>query len=231
MALLQTKLFVALMSFFYLLCKLAGKVSFMQMVLASVTAAQQLLAQKVNTVLKIPPLLAMMEVRNSWELKMPNGKWIHVPSSLVETFEGKTFLRFRPTHPTIASLVMGEKYKKNASLAASPNLQDLLKSRNQAASADPEAEEEEKEDLFGQDADSKDASKKRKVPAGCYIVNIMAMEKEITCLVFGRRPSKTDLLVEMDPEQLSAVVDTLQLDIDLCLGTNPRAYKRAAHGK
>lgn len=202
MALLQTKLFVALMSFFYLLCKLAGKVSFMQMVLASVTAAQQLLAQKVNTVLKIPPLLAMMEVRNSWELKMPNGKWIHVPSSLVETFEGKTFLRFRPTHPTIASLVMGEKYKKNASLAASPNLQDLLKSRNQAASADPEAEEEEKEDLFGQDADSKDASKKRKVPAGCYIVNIMAMEKEITCLVFGRRPSKTDLLVEMDPEQL-----------------------------
>jgi hypothetical protein len=171
--------------------------------------------------LEDPTFAGMMEVRNSWELKMPNGKWIHVPSSL----------RFRPTHPTIASLEMGEKYKKNASLAASPSLQDLLKSRNQAASASLEAEEEEKEDLFGQDADSKDASKKRKVPAGCYCVNIVAMEKEITCLVCGKRPSKSDLLVEMDSEQLSAVVETLQLDIDLCLGTNPRAYKKAADGK
>ena len=47
----------------------------------------------------------------------------------------------------------------------------------------------------------------------------------------GKRPSKSDLLVEMDSEQLSAVVETLQLDIDLCLGTNPRAYKKAADGK
>lgn len=107
----------------------------------------------------------MVEVRSSWAIKNGN-KWLNVPYSLVETFEGKSFLRFRPTFPMICQLVMKEKYRKNAGLTTSAKLQELLQLRNEAAAKlelpDEDAEGEEKEELFQAESGNSDSQRKEK---------------------------------------------------------------------
>ena len=171
----------------------------------------------------------MVDVRSSWAIK--NGdKWLNVPHSLEETFEEKSFLRFRPTFPMICQLVMKDKYKKNAGLTTSAKLQELLQLRNEAAAKldlpDEDAEGEEKEDLFQAESAISESQKKRKVPAGSYLVEFEVLNEKIICMVSGKRPSKSDLLIQLVPEQLTAVVRFLEEDIDSCLGATPKAYKK-----
>ena len=111
----------------------------------------------------------MVDVRSSWAIK--NGdKWLNVPHSLEETFEEKSFLRFRPTFPMICQLVMKDKYKKNAGLTTSAKLQELLQLRNEAAAKldlpDEDAEGEEKEDLFQAESANSESQKK----SSCWLL-------------------------------------------------------------
>ena len=167
----------------------------------------------------------MVDVRYSWAIK--NGdKWLNVPHSLVETFEGKAFLRSRPTFPMICQLVMKDKYRKNAGLTTSAKLQ----LRNEPAAKldlpEEDADGEEKEDLFQAESANSESQKKRKVPAGSCLVEFEVLNEKIICMVSGKRPSKSDLLIQLVPEQLTAVVRFLEEDIDSCLGATPKAYKK-----
>ena len=187
------------------------------------------LAQSRSVTPQLSPYLHMVDVRSSWATKNGN-KWLNVPYSLVETFEGKSFLRFRPTFPMICQLVMKEKYRKNAGLTTSAKLQELLQLRNEAAAKlelpDEDAEGEEKEELFQAESGNSDSQKKRKVPAGSYLVEFEVLNEEIICMVSGKRPSKSDLMIQLVPEQLTAVVRFLEEDIDSCLDATPKAYKK-----
>ena len=77
-------------------------------------------------------MAAMVQLRTSWEIKYQDDKWMSLPSTLVETFEGNAYLKIRPSHPSIVKLVSRSKVK-NPSLSSSVHLQKMLQDRNTAA--------------------------------------------------------------------------------------------------
>ena len=184
----------------------------------------------------------MADFRQSWELKLEDGKWASFPSTMVVEFENKKYLRLRPTHYGLLSLLSKGKATKNASLAASPALASLVNMRNEAArnqfkcsdnaaegghdAFDPPADHTQDESE-GENAQRSSSSKKTpKVPPGPYTVDIEVNGTNVQMLMLGVRPSKSDLLVEMEAGQLHSVFTTLAADVDHCLNTKKRDYKK-----
>ena len=162
-------------------------------------------------------MAAMVQLRTSWEIKYQDDKWMSLPSALVETFEGNAYLKIRPSHPSIVKLVSRSKVK-NPSLSSSVHLQKMLQDRNTAAMT-KESEEVE---------DKQPASKKRKcADAGDFTVEIQVHEQPVQVLLRGARPTRSDLLVRMEPDQLKAVLQMLEEEAADCLAADRRQYKKA----
>ena len=186
----------------------------------------------------------MVELRQSWEVKWQDGKWVSFAASMVEEFENNKYLRLRPTHAGLLTMLSKGTPSKNASLAASPALANLVKMRNAAAlslfdvAAAPEAEENavsQPDDDPGNENSEGDSEcaeqdarikKKRKIPPGPYTVVIPVNGTNVQLLMMGVRPSKSDLLVQMEPAQLASVFATLAADVEECLNADKRQYKK-----
>ena len=174
----------------------------------------------------------MVELRQSWEIKYQEEKWFSVPAEMVETFEGNAFLRIRPTCQTICRLVT-KSTEKNQSLTASSQLQTMVQDRNEAAVKKLSEGDTETLDLFESGAASSEPmnnAKKRKVNAGEYTVNISVAEKTVEVLMRGNRPTRSDLMVRMDPAQLEVVFQVLGEDSAECLAASKRQYNKKQDG-
>ena len=178
----------------------------------------------------------MAELRQTWDVKWKDDKWVSFPASMIETFEGKSYLRLRPTCYSLVSLLSKGTASKNASFATSPELAKLVAMRNEAAvkKAYGQADAEQEHDAAaesgaGSDEDNaQPASKKRKVPPGDYTVEINVDDTLIEVLLQGKRPARSDLLVCMEPDQLDCVFGKLALDVEKCLNAEKRLYKARA---
>ena len=178
-------------------------------------------------------MAAMVQLRTSWEIKYQDDKWMSLPSTLVETFEGNAYLKIRPSHPSIVKLVSRSKVM-NPSLSSSVHLQKMLEDRNTAAMTFLNAQgqaAEPKENLFEENEEVEDkqpASKKRKcADAGDFTVEIQVQEQPVQVLLRGARPTRSDLLVRMEPDQLKAVLQLLEEEAADCLAADRRQYKKA----
>ena len=178
----------------------------------------------------------MAELRQTWDVKWKDDKWVSFPASMIEAFEGKSYLRLRPTCYSLVSLLSKGTASKNASFATSPELAKLVAMRNEAAvkKAYGQADAEQEHDAAaesgaGSDEDNaQPASKKRKVPPGDYTVEINVDDTLIEVLLQGKRPARSDLLVCMEPDQLDCVFGKLALDVEKCLNAEKRLYKARA---
>ena len=122
----------------------------------------------------------------------------------------------------------------NPSLSSSVHLQKMLEDRNTAAMTFLNAQgqaAEPKENLFEENEEVEDkqpASKKRKcADAGDFTVEIQVQEQPVQVLLRGARPTRSDLLVRMEPDQLKAVLQLLEEEAADCLAADRRQYKKA----
>ena len=175
----------------------------------------------------------VVELRQTWDLKWKDGKWISFPASMVEEFEGKSYLRLRPTCHSLVALLSKGALTKNASFATSPELAKLVTMRNEAAvqKAYGQAGAEQELDAAAESGGESDqghaqpVSKKRKIPPGDYTVELNVDDTLIEVLVQGKRPARSDLLVCMESDQLDCVFSKLEADVGKCLKAEKRLYK------
>lgn len=181
--------------------------------------------------------MADVRIRPSIDIQCGEGKWIHVPPTLLEEHQGQQFLRLRPSSHPIVALVTQSTVKQNASFTSSSKLQELLKMRNEAAATrlsqdnDGTEADESKEDMWKDAAPQKESateSKKRKleVPSGSYVVEISVAGQVVHILCQGTRPSKADLLVRLVPEDLSAIFAFLKDDVSEATNAAKRQYSK-----
>lgn len=180
----------------------------------------------------------MVELRQTWDVKWLDGKWVSFPFSMVETFKNKQYLRLRPTNYNLAQLLSKHSATKNASFGSSGELAKLVELRNEAASQkfhqgdqveNDDAEEADQGDLFGGSGDEEKGkeeppSKKRKVPPGDYTVEINLEETMVEVLVQGKRPARSDMLILMEPAQLACVFARLAKDVDTCMNAQTKKH-------
>ncbi|CAL1153508.1 unnamed protein product [Cladocopium goreaui] len=136
--------------------------------------------------------------------------------------------------PENASSAKKQSKVKNPSLSSSVHLQKMLEDRNTAAMTFLNAQgqaAEPKENLFEESEEVEDkqpASKKRKcADAGDFTVEIQVQEQPVQVLLRGARPTRSDLLVRMEPDQLKAVLQLLEEEAADCLAADRRQYKKA----
>ena len=141
------------------------------------------------------------------------------------------YLRIRPTCQVICRLVT-KSTEKNQSLSGSQQLQKMVQDRNEAAVKKLEEGETEENQVELFESDGPDSSqplsnaKKRKLNVGEYTVSISVMDKMVEILMRGNRPTRSDLLVRMDPAQLEVVFKALGQDSAECLAASKRQYRK-----
>lgn len=192
-----------------------------------------------------------VELRNAIEIKWLDDTWHSIPASLLVTHGGKQYLKMRPSHPTIVSLITSKKAEKNASFASSEAYAKMTEARNIAAlklhgskkvdDVKEHAEEEQQEALFQETANESEDEmiedfdmephvkrRKKAIPGGQYLVtiNVGVEQTPVECLVQGARPARSDLLILLECQQLQAVFDALKNDVEACLAAKPRQYKK-----
>lgn len=192
----------------------------------------------------MPPV----HLRRSWEIQWKDGKRHSIPGSLIEDFEGRPFLRIRPTNYILIGLLSPGHTVKKASVASSNSLAKLISARNKAAiemhTAKP-VKEDGQPSLFENKANDEEegsgssgseavepARKKCKrsaaVPPGDYTVQVPVGNAHIECLLRGKRPKSSDLMAAMSCEGLEALFLALAEDVEECLSADRRQYKKKA---
>ena len=147
-----------------------------------------------------------------------------IPESLIMEHADKKYLKLSATSHVILGLLCGS-YPKNASLASSPALQEMVTARNEAAKGDG-AEESEVDPMFGEAL----VSKKRKRGGSSAMMDkevvIKVGEASVACLWQGSRPSRADLAVLIDASMLTAVFNKIAPECQQCFEASKRVYTR-----
>ena len=152
-------------------------------------------------------------------LQYGDGKQMIVPQTLLVEWQGQQFLRTKATSSTIITLICGS-CQKNASLAASDGLSELVSLRNKVAMCVSENNDE------GEFFES--AAKKTKVSkcTADKTVEVDCNGTSITVLWQGARPSRSDLMVLVDETMLAAVFQKIKATAVEALNSTKRSYQK-----
>ena len=164
-----------------------------------------------------------------------------IPDDLIRHYEEKQYLQLRPTCRPIIQLVCGHTVAMNASLSQCSHLMELITIRNQNFKSQAEKAEEasssngqgnqEAEDLFGNQENVKPPPKKV-IPSMLesnqqWLVTITVKGHDVQCLLSGKRPTRGDLCIEMEPESIAVVVEHLREASKMALQMETRWTKNA----
>lgn len=171
----------------------------------------------------------------TWQVAIKyKDKAVPVPDALIIEHDDKRFLKIRPTNQFFSQCICG-KAPKNSSFSSSAKLASMLSSRNDAGqkleSKNPEQEQGEEKDLFQEQGPP--AKKKRvtyKDKEGFEIVTINVGDVQVETLWGGKRPSKADLCILLDPVMVGAVFKQLEEDAEHCFSTSKRSYIKKKDG-
>ena len=173
-----------------------------------------------------------VEIKQDIRLSFDDGKFISVPDSLIQTHNGEQFVKVKATSASIISVITGKVAPKNGSFATSKNLQELLRLRNEASlQYGSSSEPADGADLF-KNMDTEPPTKKVKLqakkpcPNDAYTLDIKVKDINVTCLMVGARPVKSDLTVKVDSQMLSVVFQMIREDIDVAMDACRRSYTK-----
>ena len=127
----------------------------------------------------------MVEITTRVQISFQGEKPVTIPQELVFEDDGQKWLKPRPTAQPIIQLIHGGAIGKNASLSSSNASKSLLGARNTA---------------FLQ------PKKKQKLVDENRIVHLEVGDHKVQCLMFGSRPTRSDLAVLLDPNQLEPLI-------------------------
>ena len=172
-----------------------------------------------------PYPIAMVAISSRVEIQFMEEKPSIIPKDLLVSHAGQSYLKLRPTAQPIVQFLHGSKIGKNASLSQSPKLKELVTARNDKYQEDAPEDEPPKDELF-QDKQQSGTSTKRK--AGAMETTNVFLDVDgttINCLMVGSRPTKSDLIICLEPSQIEAVVKHLRSTSTTDLERPTRSYK------
>jgi len=114
-------------------------------------------------------------------------------------------LKLRPTAQPILQLIHGGAIGKNASSSSSSALKSLLDARNIAFLQGPPGLEANNGENFFEDS-AKRPKKKQKLVDENRIAHLEFGGHKVQCLMFGNRPTRSDLAILLDPNHLEPVI-------------------------
>eukprot|EP00435_Cladocopium_sp_Y103_P070183 s288_g34.t1 len=167
----------------------------------------------------------MVTINTRVELQFQGGKSITIRKDLIIQFDGKSYLKLRPTSFPIVQFIHGCKVAKNASLSSSTTLKGLIQARNDKYKRH-EPQEEGQDTLFDDDTEPAPGSKKPFDPLEneSTIVEIDCAGTSIECLMVGKRPARTDFTFLLEPSQVEAIVVAMRQTSSKDLSMPTRAY-------
>ena len=169
----------------------------------------------------------MAEIRAAIQIRYQGESPILIPKELLKTANQKQFIQLRATSQPIIQLLTGKKPEKNSSLSNSTALQKLVKQRNDEFQKPPEAPQQ----LFDDAPAPKKPAKKRKAAPGDQSeeVEIQVKATKVVCLMTGKRPRKTDLTIELQEDQVTAIISSIrEEDVEEVLQQARRGYHKRA---
>ena len=168
---------------------------------------------------------AMVSIKEAIELQYEEEKQVLIPHTLIVNHEGQKYLKLRPTSQPIICFLHGEQTKRNASLSQLEPLQQLIEARNQEIKKVQHEDPDEHGDnnLFDR-KEGEPPAKKRNVFAPCVVTTTVG-DKPMDGLAFGKRPTRSDLAVLLDPAHLDPVVCHLRPSIATALDLPTKSYK------
>eukprot|EP00439_Symbiodinium_sp_Y106_P071171 s6186_g12.t1 len=169
----------------------------------------------------------MAEIRAAIQIRYQEKSPILIPKELLKTANQKQFIQLRATSQPIIQLLTGKKPEKNSSLSKSSALQKLVKQRNDELQKPPEAAQQ----LFDDAPAPKKPAKKRKAAPGDQSeeVEIQVQATKVVCLMTGKRPRKTDLTIELQEDQVTAIISSIrEEDVEEVLQQARRGYHKRA---
>ena len=101
----------------------------------------------------------------------------------------------------------GTKIGENASLSHSEKLKQLLKARNEKFGGEPEPDQEE---LFEEKPRPGTSTKRKAAAMETTNVVLEVGGTNINCLMVGSRPTRSDLTIGLQPDQIQAIVNHLR---------------------
>lgn len=183
----------------------------------------------------------MIKISTRVEIQYKEEKPVMIPDDLIRHYEEKQYLQLRPTCRPIIQLVCGHTVAMNASLSQCSHLMELITIRNQNFKSQAEKAEEasssngqgnqEAEDLFGNQENVKPPQKKV-IPSMLesnqqWLVTITVKGHDVQCSLSGKRPTRGDLCIEMEPESIAVVVEHLREASKMALQMETRWTKNA----
>ena len=162
----------------------------------------------------------MATISQMWSISW-HGYATTMPEDLMKEYQGVWYLKLRPSHHKITQLLTEGNPKKNASLTNSALLQGLKTKRDDALTMSlmptPDGEG------IGNENAKKHKAAKQTMD---MVVQIDMGGTMVHCLCPKPRGTHNELMVEMDQDQLTAVFQHLQPDIQEITLQSPKKTRK-----
>ena len=163
------------------------------------------------------------------------GTTIKVPSEvLLESEDGRTFLKLRPSHFAIVKIICPQVKEKNFSLASGDKMKQLQTMVQEAVASKlaelqtANGQESGEQELFA----GAQARKKRRLPADSVgelptSLDVSIQHKVVTFLWPPK--AMVDIAVLLDVDHLGPVIQFLATDCDMCKASAKRTYNKSGN--
>ena len=179
---------------------------------------------------QLPPLArTMATISSRVEIAYQEEKPVLIPKEHIINSMDKQWLRLRLTSQPIIQLLAGQNIAKNSSLSGSQGLTAIIAARNKEYDKEPPAAEQEDQPAEALFDEPVPKSRKRVNSQEPEQVTIEVQGQAINCLMSGQRPRGTDLTIELDNNQIAAIIKHCRAAaIEDSLQQSKRSYNKRA---
>ena len=180
---------------------------------------------------QLPPLARTMATISSMvEIAYQEDKPVLIPKEHIINSMDTQWLRLRRlTSQPIIQLLAGQNIAKNSSLSGSQALTAIIAARNREYDKEPPAADQEGQPAEALFDEAVPKARKRGNSQEPEQVTIEVQGQTINCLMFGQRPRGTHLTIELDSNQITAIIkDCRAAAIEDSLQQPKRRYKKRA---
>jgi len=169
-----------------------------------------------------PHAIINLEIQTQVTISCNDAKAIAVPPALIQEHDECKWLQLRPTSQPLSQIVFGkEEAGKNASFSNHQGFQDLITKRNtmwtNANTCDEECQPGK--------------PKRKRVEGGPQVMQVPLGDATIECLMQGQRPTKSDLVVPLEEDQLKPIFLLLQEEKDKESLKHRQRYQKSSGAK
>ena len=169
-----------------------------------------------------PHAIINLEIQTQVTISCNDAKAIAVPPALIQEHDECKWLQLRPTSQPLSQIVFGEEEAgKNASFSNHQGFQDLITKRNTMWTSANTCDEE----------CQPGKPKRKRAEGGPQVMQVQLGDANIDCVMQGQKPTKSDLVVPLEEDQLKPIFLLLQEEKDMESLKHRQRYKKSRESK